>query len=109
MLEAMLVLDPEKRITASEGLSHPFLEEFHDPDAEPESPPYDDSFESMELVVGEWKSEYFSVGLMPHNMFPVYFSHVAANVVKGTLTWQEARLIFYNGPVIGLILLNTVS
>ncbi|XP_048873234.1 STKc_p38 domain-containing protein [Brienomyrus brachyistius] len=56
MLEAMLVLDPEKRITASEGLSHPFLEEFHEPDAEPESPPYDDSFESMELVVGEWKS-----------------------------------------------------
>uniref|UniRef100_A0A3B3T4Q1 mitogen-activated protein kinase n=1 Tax=Paramormyrops kingsleyae TaxID=1676925 RepID=A0A3B3T4Q1_9TELE len=56
MLEAMLVLDPEKRIIASEGLSHPFVEEFHDPDAEPESPPYDDSFESMELVVGEWKS-----------------------------------------------------
>ncbi|KPP69327.1 hypothetical protein Z043_111931 [Scleropages formosus] len=57
LLEAMLLLDPEKRVTAKEGLSHPYLSEFHDPESEPESPPYDDSFESMELVVGEWKSE----------------------------------------------------
>ncbi|XP_018616288.1 mitogen-activated protein kinase 14A [Scleropages formosus] len=56
LLEAMLLLDPEKRVTAKEGLSHPYLSEFHDPESEPESPPYDDSFESMELVVGEWKS-----------------------------------------------------
>ncbi|KAL4623661.1 mitogen-activated protein kinase 14A-like, partial [Arapaima gigas] len=56
MLEAMLLLDPENRITAKGGLAHPYLSEFHEPESESESPPYDDSFESMELVVGEWKS-----------------------------------------------------
>ncbi|XP_030623029.1 mitogen-activated protein kinase 14A [Chanos chanos] len=56
LLESMLLLDPEARVTAKEGLSHPYLAEFHDPDSETESPPYDDSFESLELALGEWKS-----------------------------------------------------
>ncbi|KAJ8369947.1 hypothetical protein SKAU_G00099750 [Synaphobranchus kaupii] len=56
LLESMLVLDPEERMTAKEGLSHPYLSEFHEPESEPDSQPYDDSFESMELAVGEWKS-----------------------------------------------------
>ncbi|XP_035236691.1 STKc_p38 domain-containing protein isoform X1 [Anguilla rostrata] len=56
LLESMLILDPEKRMTAKEGLAHPYLSEFHEPEAEPDSPPYDDSFESLELAVGEWKS-----------------------------------------------------
>uniref|UniRef100_A0A8C9TUY5 mitogen-activated protein kinase n=1 Tax=Scleropages formosus TaxID=113540 RepID=A0A8C9TUY5_SCLFO len=65
LLEAMLLLDPEKRVTAKEGLSHPYLSEFHDPESEPESPPYDDSFESMELVVGEWKKRMVSMHCLP--------------------------------------------
>ncbi|XP_054464510.1 STKc_p38 domain-containing protein [Anoplopoma fimbria] len=56
ILEGMLLLDPETRLTAKQGLSHPFLAEYHDPESEPDSEPYDDSFESMELAVGEWKS-----------------------------------------------------
>ncbi|KAI1897042.1 hypothetical protein AGOR_G00079040 [Albula goreensis] len=56
VLEAMLVLDPEERMTAKQGLSHLYLAEFHDPEAEPDSQSYDDSFESLELAVGEWKS-----------------------------------------------------
>uniref|UniRef100_A0A3P9N0Q6 mitogen-activated protein kinase n=1 Tax=Poecilia reticulata TaxID=8081 RepID=A0A3P9N0Q6_POERE len=56
LLEGMLLLDPEKRLTANQGLAHPFLSEYHDPDSEPDSKPYDDSFESLELDVGEWKS-----------------------------------------------------
>ncbi|TKS77081.1 Mitogen-activated protein kinase 14A [Collichthys lucidus] len=56
LLEGMLLLDPETRLTAKQGLSHPFLVEYHDPECEPDSEPYDDSFESLELVVGEWKS-----------------------------------------------------
>ncbi|XP_028824356.1 mitogen-activated protein kinase 12-like [Denticeps clupeoides] len=56
MLEAMLLLDPETRMSATEGLSHPYFSEFHDPETETESPPYDDSFETLDLVVGEWKS-----------------------------------------------------
>ncbi|MCI4387542.1 hypothetical protein PGIGA_G00075350 [Pangasianodon gigas] len=56
LLEKTLMLDPEVRLTAKDGLSHPYLSEFHDPESEPESPPYDDSFESLELAVSEWKS-----------------------------------------------------
>ncbi|KAK9515984.1 hypothetical protein VZT92_003425 [Zoarces viviparus] len=52
----MLLLDPETRLTVKQGLSHPFLAEYHDPESEPDSEPYDDSFESLELAVGEWKS-----------------------------------------------------
>lgn len=55
-LEGMLQLDPETRLTAKQGLAHPFLAEYYDPESEPDSPPYDDSFESLELDVGEWKS-----------------------------------------------------
>lgn len=57
LLEGMLVLDPEVRLTAKNGLSHPYLSEFHDPENEPVSPAYDDSFESLDLAVSEWKSE----------------------------------------------------
>nr|XP_043895291.1 STKc_p38 domain-containing protein isoform X2 [Solea senegalensis] len=56
LLEGMLLLDPEMRPTAKQGLSHPFLAEYHDPESEADSEPYDDSFESLELAVGEWKS-----------------------------------------------------
>ncbi|XP_058844801.1 mitogen-activated protein kinase 14-like isoform X2 [Acipenser ruthenus] len=57
LLEKMLVLDPDRRLTAREGLSHRYLEEYHDPESEPESIPYDDSFENLELPVEEWRSE----------------------------------------------------
>ncbi|XP_006785791.1 STKc_p38 domain-containing protein [Neolamprologus brichardi] len=56
LLEGMLLLDPEARLTAKQGLSHPYVAEYHDPDCEPDSEPYDDSFESLELAIGEWKS-----------------------------------------------------
>lgn len=57
LLEGMLLLDPETRLTAKQGLTHPYLAEYHDPECEPDSDPYDDSFESLELAVGEWKSK----------------------------------------------------
>ncbi|XP_031142298.1 STKc_p38 domain-containing protein isoform X1 [Sander lucioperca] len=56
LLEGMLLLDPETRLTVKQGLSHPFLAEYHDPESEPDSEPYDDSFENRDLDVGEWKS-----------------------------------------------------
>ncbi|MGH0173179.1 UNVERIFIED_CONTAM: hypothetical protein FKN15_064832 [Acipenser sinensis] len=65
LLEKMLVLDPDRRLTAREGLSHRYLEEYHDPESEPDSMPYDDSFENLELPVEEWRicnhSEWFWV------------------------------------------------
>lgn len=59
LLEGMLLLDPEKRLTAKQGLLHPFLAEYRDPDTEPDPEIYDDSFENLELDIGEWKSKVF--------------------------------------------------
>uniref|UniRef100_A0A673CSE6 mitogen-activated protein kinase n=1 Tax=Sphaeramia orbicularis TaxID=375764 RepID=A0A673CSE6_9TELE len=77
LLEGMLLLDPETRLTAKQGLSHPFLEEYHDPESEPDSQPYDDSFENLELAVGEWKSKYSSEQItisIFHNATAVIFT-----------------------------------
>ncbi len=38
LLEKMLVFDPKKRITAAEAMAHPYLEPYHDPDDEVNSP-----------------------------------------------------------------------
>ncbi|XP_043979397.1 mitogen-activated protein kinase 14B isoform X1 [Gambusia affinis] len=56
LLEKMLVLDTDKRITASEALAHQYFSQYHDPDDEPEAEPYDQSFESRDLEIEEWKS-----------------------------------------------------
>ncbi|XP_053572617.1 mitogen-activated protein kinase 12 [Bombina bombina] len=55
LIEKMLVLDAEKRITATEALAHPYFEQFHDPEDETEADPYDDSFDNLELPLDEWK------------------------------------------------------
>uniref|UniRef100_A0A4W3GIJ5 mitogen-activated protein kinase n=1 Tax=Callorhinchus milii TaxID=7868 RepID=A0A4W3GIJ5_CALMI len=55
LLEKMLVLDTDKRITAAEALAHSYFSQYHDPDDEPEADPYDQSFESRELEIEEWK------------------------------------------------------
>ncbi|XP_072537895.1 mitogen-activated protein kinase 14A isoform X1 [Salminus brasiliensis] len=55
LLEKMLVLDTDKRITAAEALAHSYFTQYHDPDDEPEADPYDQSFESRELDIEEWK------------------------------------------------------
>ncbi|KAM7401875.1 hypothetical protein PAMP_017152 [Pampus punctatissimus] len=55
LLEKMLVLDTDKRITASEALAHSYFSQYHDPEDEPEAEPYDQSFESQELEIEEWK------------------------------------------------------
>ncbi|XP_056413614.1 mitogen-activated protein kinase 14 isoform X2 [Hyla sarda] len=56
LLEKMLVLDTDKRITATEALAHAYFAQYHDPDDEPVADPYDQSFESRELDIEEWKS-----------------------------------------------------
>ncbi|KAM3833382.1 mitogen-activated protein kinase 12 isoform 1-T1 [Vipera latastei] len=55
LLEKMLVLDPEKRITASEALAHSYFETIHDPEEENKAEKYDDTFDNMDLPLDEWK------------------------------------------------------
>ncbi|KAM4603200.1 mitogen-activated protein kinase 12-like, partial [Discoglossus pictus] len=55
LLEKMLDLDPEIRITAGEALAHPYLQEYQDSDPDLPAHKYDDSFESLDLPVPEWK------------------------------------------------------
>ena len=52
----MLVYDSSERITASEALRHPYLNELHDSDDEPEADrPFDWHAVGAEKSVQEWK------------------------------------------------------
>ncbi|KAG8142821.1 hypothetical protein E2320_006018 [Naja naja] len=55
LLQKMLILDSDKRITASEALAHPYFAQYHDPEDEPEAEMYDESIENKERVIDEWK------------------------------------------------------
>lgn len=55
LLEKMLILDSDKRITASAALAHPYFVQYHDPDDEPEAELYDESIENKERTIEEWK------------------------------------------------------
>jgi len=55
LLEKMLELDADKRITAEQTLAHPYLAQYADPSDEPVSQPYDQTFEDYDLSVEEWK------------------------------------------------------
>lgn len=59
LLELMLELDAERRITAERALAHAYLAQYADPTDEPVSLPYDQSFEDMDLPVEKWKGECF--------------------------------------------------
>lgn len=59
LLEKMLELDAEQRITAEQALAHPYMEKYHDPTDEQTSPLYDQSFEDMDLPVEKWKELVF--------------------------------------------------
>lgn len=57
LLEKMLELDADKRITAEQALAHQYLEKYSDPSDEPISAMYDQSFEDMELSTEKWKGK----------------------------------------------------
>ena len=69
LLDGMLLLEPEKRLTAKQSLSHPFLAECHDSETEPDAEIYDDFFENLELDIGEWKSKWKTFYIMVISIF----------------------------------------
>lgn len=59
LLEKMLELDSDERITAELALAHPYLAQYADSTDEPVSPPYDQSFEDMEAPLETWRRKKF--------------------------------------------------
>lgn len=57
LLERMLDLDPDTRITAEEALAHAYLKQYADPSDEPTSESYDQSFEEKDMDIATWKSK----------------------------------------------------
>ncbi|XP_023671037.2 mitogen-activated protein kinase 12 isoform X1 [Paramormyrops kingsleyae] len=60
LLERMLVLDPENRVSAAEALTMPFFAEFREPEEETEAQPYDHSQDNAELTLEQWKRHTFT-------------------------------------------------
>ncbi|KAG1937002.1 mitogen-activated protein kinase 12 [Pimephales promelas] len=60
VLDSMLLLDPESRITAAEGLALPFFSDFREPEEETEAPPYDHSLDEADQSVEQWKRLTFT-------------------------------------------------
>lgn len=58
LLEKMLVLDADVRLTADEALKDPYFDGLRDPEDCPEPLPYDDSHDNATLPLEEWKREF---------------------------------------------------
>ncbi|XP_053943909.1 mitogen-activated protein kinase 13 isoform X1 [Cuculus canorus] len=60
LLDKMLQLDVEKRITATEALAHPYFEQFRDIEEETEAQhSYDESLEREKLSLDEWRKHIY--------------------------------------------------
>ncbi len=64
VLERMLLLDPESRVTAAEALSLPYFSEFREPEEETEAHPYDHSLDNADLSLAMWKRKDDEGGLL---------------------------------------------
>uniref|UniRef100_A0AAX7UXQ8 mitogen-activated protein kinase n=1 Tax=Astatotilapia calliptera TaxID=8154 RepID=A0AAX7UXQ8_ASTCA len=60
VLEKMLLLDPDQRLSASEALDLPFFSEFRDTEEETEALPYDQTLDNTELPLDLWKRHTFT-------------------------------------------------
>jgi len=69
-LKKMLVVDPEQRITVKDALEHPYLQDLHDADDEPETDalsPHDFDFELYDLSYEQLKDLLFDEILLYHD------------------------------------------
>ena len=55
VLEKMLLLDPEQRVSAVEALDLPFFSDFRDAEEETEALPYDQTMDNTDLPLDQWK------------------------------------------------------
>ncbi|XP_020632005.1 mitogen-activated protein kinase 14-like [Orbicella faveolata] len=58
LLESMLNLDTDKRLTAEQALAHPYLATYADPEDEPTCEPFDEvQFEARDLATDKWRGK----------------------------------------------------
>uniref|UniRef100_A0A673W7W4 mitogen-activated protein kinase n=1 Tax=Salmo trutta TaxID=8032 RepID=A0A673W7W4_SALTR len=60
VIERMLLLDPERRVTAAAALALPYFSEFREPEEETEAQPYDHSVDNSDLPLEQWKRHTFT-------------------------------------------------
>lgn len=73
MLKKMLTFDPKQRITAAEALRHPYMQQLHIEEDEPECEPLDEAefeFEQIELTTEQLKDILYEEILLYH--FPMF-------------------------------------
>lgn len=88
VLDSMLLLDPESRVTAAEGLALPYFSEFREPEEETEAPPYDHSLDEAEQSVDQWKRTTGEWGPHIENISEIWVRHVVE-------TFKQANRSFY--------------
>ncbi|KAJ3403773.1 Cytochrome c oxidase assembly protein cox18, mitochondrial, partial [Chytridiales sp. JEL 0842] len=111
LLEKMLVFDPKKRISVSEGLEHPYLAAYHDPSDEPVAETqFDWSFTEAELSVDEWKTRIYSFSttwdgtlISPVSLIESYF-----HLIHSHLPLLTEPLPWWLSIIAGTVLLRTV-
>lgn len=64
VLEKMLLLDPDQRLSASEALDLPFFSEFRDTEEETEALPYDQTLDNTDLPLDLWKRNKRNTGVV---------------------------------------------
>lgn len=57
-LEKMLLLDPDRRVSASEALELRMFTDFREPEEETDALPYDHSMDNTDLPLEQWKRKY---------------------------------------------------
>lgn len=81
LLEKMLVLDAEQRVTAAEALAHPYFESLRDTEDESKAQKYDDSFDDVDRTLEEWKRECgFHTKSVPCEPLPRNSARVAGQI-----------------------------
>ncbi|KAK3544445.1 hypothetical protein QTP86_012428 [Hemibagrus guttatus] len=68
VMDKMLVLDPDKRVSASMALELPMFADFREPEEETEALPYDHSMDNADLPLEQWKRGHNIIAYWSHGV-----------------------------------------
>ncbi|VDL90710.1 unnamed protein product [Schistocephalus solidus] len=92
LLGKILTLDPDRRLTATQALAHPYFATYHDESDEPVAEPFTDELINMDnLTVTEWKSKLLC-GILLCFLYSVFF----VSPTRNYLTCAKSFLLFSN-------------